>query len=275
MVSIREQTCSRCPRASPNHQNPPDVLLGRAVAPSCSKKCRCKVPVPLVLSLKPLFLLRRVVSPHEINLSIKPIPYTLINVRFITRYLGSQPSSQSPVPWRVKLGRHMKDNQILIIYFIGEEIRVQRICILFFFWLCWVCTVACGFSRVAHRLTCATACGILDPQPGIKPTSPVLEGRFFPRPPGKSQEFVLFLQPHFSPVLPTTKHMFHPCAIIGFDLGLSYSKPLHMLFPLLGMLVPTSAFSIDCVTEISLSGPSLDFTCYDNLFLTPFSICLT
>ena len=102
-----------------------------------------------------------------------------------------------------------------------------------------------------------------------------LEGRFFPRPPGKSQEFVLFLQPHFSPVLPTTKHMFHPCAIIGFDLGLSYSKPLHMLFPLLGMLVPTSAFSIDCVTEISLSGPSLDFTCYDNLFLTPFSICLT
>ena len=133
MVSIREQTCSRCPRASPNHQNPPDVLLGRAVAPSCSNKCRCKVPVPLVLSLKPLFLLRRVVSPHEINLSIKPIPYTLINVRFITRYLGSQPSSQSPVPWRVKLGRHMKDNQILIIYFIGEEIRVQRICILFFF----------------------------------------------------------------------------------------------------------------------------------------------
>ena len=233
------------------------------------------MPVPLVLSLKPLFLLRRVVSPHEINLSIKPIPYTLINVRFIIRYLGSQPSSQFPVLWHVKLGRHIKDNQILIIYFIGEEIRVQRICILFFFGCAGSSLWHVDFSRVAHRLSCATACGILDPQPGIKPTSPVLEGRFFPGPPGKSQEFVLFLQPHFSPVLLITKHMFHPCEIIGFYLGLSYSKPLHMLFPLLGMLVPTSAFSINCVTEISLSGLSLDFTCYDILFLTPFSICLT
>ena len=116
------------------------------------------MPVPLVLSLKPLFLLRRVVSPHEINLSIKPIPYTLINVRFITRYLGSQPSSQSPVPWRVKLGRHMKDNQILIIYFIGEEIRVQRICILFFFLAvlglhCGMWILSCGsLAYLCHSM---------------------------------------------------------------------------------------------------------------------------
>ena len=120
----------------------------------------------------------------------------------------------------------------------------------FFFFLA-VLGLHCGmwtFLRVAHWLSCATARGILDPQPGIKPTSPALESRFCPGPPGKSQEFVLFLQPHFSPFLPITKHTFHPCEIIGFYLGLSYSKPVHMLFPLLGTLVPTSAFSINCVT---------------------------
>ena len=99
-----------------------------------------------------------------------------------------------------KTGKALKDNQILIIYFIGEEIRVQRrICILFFFF--FGCAGSSlwhvDFSRGAHRLGWATASGILDPQPGIKPTSPALEGRFFPGPPGKSQEFVLFLQSHF------------------------------------------------------------------------------
>ena len=30
---------------------------------------------------------------------------------------------------------------------------------------------------VAHRLSCPVACGILVPQPGIKPMSPALQGR--------------------------------------------------------------------------------------------------
>ena len=67
--------------------------------------------------------------------------------------------------------------------------------------------VACGFSLsscgvqalghvgsvvVAHRLSCPVACGILVPRPGIEPTSPALEGRFFTAgPPGKSLFFML------------------------------------------------------------------------------------
>ena len=40
---------------------------------------------------------------------------------------------------------------------------------------------------VARGLSCPTACGILVPQPGIEPTSPALEGRFFTTgSPGKS-----------------------------------------------------------------------------------------
>ena len=40
---------------------------------------------------------------------------------------------------------------------------------------------------VARGLSCPAACGILVPWPGIKPTSPALEGRFFTTgPPGKS-----------------------------------------------------------------------------------------
>ena len=43
----------------------------------------------------------------------------------------------------------------------------------------------CAGSR-ARELSCPRACGILVPQPGIKPVSPALEGRFFTaRPPGK------------------------------------------------------------------------------------------
>ena len=50
--------------------------------------------------------------------------------------------------------------------------------VILFFWLSWVFTVTC-------RLSCPTACGILVPQPGIKPESPALEGGFLtPRPQG-------------------------------------------------------------------------------------------
>ena len=48
---------------------------------------------------------------------------------------------------------------------------------------------------VAFRLSCPEACGILAPEPGIKPVSPALEGRFLTTgPPGKSpfQEFYLY-----------------------------------------------------------------------------------
>ena len=46
-----------------------------------------------------------------------------------------------------------------------------------------------GSVVVAHGLSCLEACGILVPRPGIKPTSPALEGRFLTTgPPGKSQD---------------------------------------------------------------------------------------
>ena len=35
-----------------------------------------------------------------------------------------------------------------------------------------------GFQVVGHRLSCPAACWILVPRPGIKPTSPALQGRF-------------------------------------------------------------------------------------------------
>ena len=51
-------------------------------------------------------------------------------------------------------------------------------------------SVVCGTQALSLRrensvvvvrgLSCPTACGILVPQPGIKPASPALEGRFLP-----------------------------------------------------------------------------------------------
>ena len=45
---------------------------------------------------------------------------------------------------------------------------------------------------VAHGLSCPAACGILVPPPGIKPTSPALEGFFTTGPLGQSLKFFLF-----------------------------------------------------------------------------------
>ena len=59
-------------------------------------------------------------------------------------------------------------------------------------YLCWILVAAhgllfsCGMWALghmgsvvaAHGLSCPMACGILVPQPGIKPMSPALEGRF-------------------------------------------------------------------------------------------------
>ena len=36
-----------------------------------------------------------------------------------------------------------------------------------------------GSVVMVHRLSCPVVCGILVPQPGIKPTTPALQGRFF------------------------------------------------------------------------------------------------
>ena len=49
-----------------------------------------------------------------------------------------------------------------------------------------------GSAVVVHRLSRPVACGTLVPQPGIKPTSPALEGRFLTTgPPGKSRMRIL------------------------------------------------------------------------------------
>ena len=90
-------------------------------------------------------------------------------------------------------------------------LRLETLPNLFFFWLCHgVLAVACriflapwgifccstwalqlwhiGSVIAALRLSSSTAYGILVPWPGIKPMSPVLQGRFLTtRPPGKSQ----------------------------------------------------------------------------------------
>ena len=71
-----------------------------------------------------------------------------------------------------------------------------------FFWLCQVLAVGSllrcldsqivvqGSVVVARGLSCSKACGILDPRPGIKPTSSALEDRFLTTgPPGKPQLF--------------------------------------------------------------------------------------
>ena len=43
-----------------------------------------------------------------------------------------------------------------------------------------------GSVAVVHGLSCSVACGIFQDQPGIKPISPALAGRFFTtEPPGK------------------------------------------------------------------------------------------
>ena len=58
-----------------------------------------------------------------------------------------------------------------------------------FIWLCRA-------LAAAHGLSCPTACGILDPRPGIEPASPALEGRFLiTGPPGESHAecFILTL----------------------------------------------------------------------------------
>ena len=47
-----------------------------------------------------------------------------------------------------------------------------------------------GSVAVALRLSYPLACGILAPQPGIKPASPALQGGFLTVPPGKSPGFV-------------------------------------------------------------------------------------
>ena len=56
-----------------------------------------------------------------------------------------------------------------------------------FFWLRWVSVAMRRLSSCSAGLSCREACEILVPQPGIKPASPALEGRFFTtEPPGKS-----------------------------------------------------------------------------------------
>ena len=53
---------------------------------------------------------------------------------------------------------------------------------------CWVFLAMPRLALVsAQQLSCSSTCGILVPQPGIKPVSPALEGRFLSTgPPGKS-----------------------------------------------------------------------------------------
>ena len=69
---------------------------------------------------------------------------------------------------------------------------------------------------MAHGLSCLAARGILDPGPGIEPSSPALEGGFLTTgPPGKSLDYKLLengLSPVFSspPEFPAPKTVFVP-----------------------------------------------------------------
>ena len=69
---------------------------------------------------------------------------------------------------------------------------------LVFIWLPWVLVVAHGIFAVAcrvfvgaHQLSCSKACGILVPQPGIKPVSPITERWTHTGPPCKSSKWNL------------------------------------------------------------------------------------
>ena len=85
------------------------------------------------------------------------------------------------------------------------------VCFCFFFFLAELGLLCCtwafssglwvtGSVVVAHRLSCSTACGILVPQPGIKPASPALEGGFLTTgPAGKTLPCSLSLHYDFSP----------------------------------------------------------------------------
>ena len=65
-----------------------------------------------------------------------------------------------------------------------------------------------GSVVVARGLRCTAACGILVPQPGIKPVSPALEGRFFTaRPPGKCLSYRNLDQTKCNPKAQRTKKL--------------------------------------------------------------------
>ena len=61
-----------------------------------------------------------------------------------------------------------------------------------------VWTVACRVFVVACRLNCPTACGILVPQPGIKPTSPALEAGLVTTGPWRFLAWTALLRPNWT-----------------------------------------------------------------------------
>ena len=71
------------------------------------------------------------------------------------------------------------------MYKSSKNSKIFRQKFIFFFLLCWVFTAA-------GRLSWPATCGILVLRPGIKPVSPILEGRLLTtRLPGKSQDINL------------------------------------------------------------------------------------
>lgn len=66
------------------------------------------------------------------------------------------------------------------------DLQLNFFIFIFYFWPCWPKYCVRAFSScnawasllVVHRLSCPAARRISDPQPQIKPTSPVLEGGF-------------------------------------------------------------------------------------------------
>ena len=54
-----------------------------------------------------------------------------------------------------------------------------RVCIIWDFCCRGQAPECMGSVVMVHRLSCPVVCGILVPQPGIKPTTPALQGRFF------------------------------------------------------------------------------------------------
>ena len=97
---------------------------------------------------------------------------------------------------------------------------------------------------MAHGLSCPGVSGILAPQPGIKPMSPALEGRFLTtRPPGKSPKYTLLIP--FLMVFPK-----------GLSLTLFSSHLLHLPW------ISSSAFEIYAAdSHMSASRASFFASC--------------
>ena len=128
---------------------------------------------------------RRHLDPPQALSTSVPLPMVLHGCPVQLYRLGTAQGSRTDII----------DITDLYQYFLADGSQLSSfVCLI---WLHWVLVAACGiFSLghmgslvVVHRFSCSMVCGIVVPQPGIKPTSPALQGGFLTTgPQRKSQQ---------------------------------------------------------------------------------------